>query len=165
MLLHMRRFFPSGSPVGARAVRSGWVGLYGRPGVGGCGLCIDEPMSSGDPQRATIKVHLPSTQPPSPLRESLRLMPWWAFMITRRPPQARKSSLFEERPYSTNSYAPISHPTPCGRLTPRWSVEISLIRQSLGGIRSMATLPGSKAWVWVDPLLSLNTGYIPRAEG
>jgi len=46
----------------------GWVGLHGRPWVGGCGPCIDEPMSSGDPQRATIKAHHPSTQPPSPLR-------------------------------------------------------------------------------------------------
>src|SRR5436305_13620096 len=62
-----------------------------------------------------------------------------------------------ERPYFTNSYAPISHATPCGRLTPRWSVEISLIRQSLRGMRSMATLPGSKACVWVAPLLSLNS--------
>src|SRR5436309_6009884 len=70
-----------------------------------------------------------------------------------------------ERPYFTNSYTPISHATPCGRLTPRSSVEISLIRQSLRGIRSMATLPWSKAWVWVDPLLSLNRGSIPRAEG
>ena len=50
--------------------------------------------------------------------------------------------LFDAETYFTNSYAPISHATPCGRLTPRWSVEISLIRQSLGGMRSMATLPG-----------------------
>src|SRR2546421_6247017 len=70
-----------------------------------------------------------------------------------------------ERPYFPSSYAPISHATPCGRLTPRWSVEISLIRQSLGGIRSMATLPGSKAWVWVNALLSINRGSIPRAVG
>ncbi len=66
--------------------------------------------------------------------------------------------------YSSNSYAPMSHATPCGRLTPRWSVEISLIRQSLGGIRSMAVLPGSKACVWVGPLLSFSRGSIPRAE-
>ncbi len=56
----------------------GWVGLYGRPGEGGYGPFIDEPTFSGDPQRATIKVHHPSTQPPSPLRNprfGLRLMP------------------------------------------------------------------------------------------
>src|SRR5450755_59546 len=71
--------------------------------------------------------------------------------------------LIEGKSYFCNSYAPMSHVTPCGRLTPRWSVEISLIRQALEGIRSMAALPGSKAWVWVDPLLFFNKGSIFRA--
>src|SRR6266480_907793 len=38
----------------------GWVGLDGRPWVGGCSPFIDEPMSSGDPQRATIKALAPT---------------------------------------------------------------------------------------------------------
>src|SRR5947199_8721970 len=51
----------------------------------GCGPSIDEPMSLGDPQRATIKTHLPSTQPLSPLRNprlGFRLMPITAASLT-----------------------------------------------------------------------------------
>jgi hypothetical protein len=57
-------------------VERGRVGLYGRPGWGGCPF-IDEPASPSDSRRATIKAHTTSTQPPSPLRNpglGLRLM-------------------------------------------------------------------------------------------
>jgi hypothetical protein len=78
--------------VGARVVWCGWVGLYGRPGVGDTGLFIDELMSSGVPQQATIKAHLPSTQQPSPLqnhRLGFKLMPigrlnWMPISITQK---------------------------------------------------------------------------------
>ncbi len=55
----------------------GWVGLHGRPWVRGYGPFIDEQTPSGDPQRATMKAHTTSTQPPSPLRNprlGLRLL-------------------------------------------------------------------------------------------
>jgi len=41
--------------VGARVVRRGWVGLYGRPGVGGDGPFSGEPTSSSNPKWATVK--------------------------------------------------------------------------------------------------------------
>src|SRR6266700_6858343 len=46
-------------PVGASVVRSGWVGLHGRPwgGVGTRSPYIDKPNSPGDSQRTTIKAH------------------------------------------------------------------------------------------------------------
>src|SRR6266699_4312251 len=57
-------------------VERGRVGLYGRPGVGMGQPFIDDPKSPGDPQRATIKAHTTSTQPPSPLRNpGVRLIP------------------------------------------------------------------------------------------
>jgi hypothetical protein len=49
----------------------GAVGLGGplwSPVGWGRSPSIGEPTFSGDPQRATIKVHRPSSQPPSPLR-------------------------------------------------------------------------------------------------
>ncbi len=47
-------------PVGASVVRSGWVGLHGRPwgGVGTRSPYIDKPNSPGDSQRTTIKAHI-----------------------------------------------------------------------------------------------------------
>jgi hypothetical protein len=47
----------------------GWLGgpLWSPVG-GACSLSIDEPTSSRDPWRATIRVHPTSTQPLSPLQ-------------------------------------------------------------------------------------------------
>ena len=50
----------------------------------------------------------------------------------------------------TNSNAPLSQPASCGRATPRWS---PLTAHWAAGMRSIAGLPGTSAWVLVDPLL------------
>ena len=54
------------------------VGPFVGVGDTRCRLFIDQPTSSGDPRRATIKAHHSSTQSPSPLRNprlGLKLMP------------------------------------------------------------------------------------------
>src|SRR5438034_11452878 len=48
--------------------RVGKGGPLWSPGGGACSLSIDEPTSSRDPWRATVKALPTSTQPPSPLQ-------------------------------------------------------------------------------------------------
>src|SRR5450759_5736006 len=53
----------------------------------------------------------------------------------------------------SSSNAPMSYRGPCGRGTPRWSVEGALF-EPLNVTPSMAGLPVSRAKVWVGPPLS-----------
>ena len=50
----------------------------------------------------------------------------------------------------------MSYRTPCGRATPRWSVEGALLG-ALNVTPSLAGLPVSRAKVWVEPPLSAST--------
>src|SRR5437764_258127 len=74
--IHIKLGKSSLTSVGARAVGSGWVGLYGRP-LSCSGLSRSH--RSDSQQRATIKAHPSTLHPPSPLRNShlhfVRLMP------------------------------------------------------------------------------------------
>src|SRR5580704_13765853 len=51
---------------------------------------------------------------------------------------------------TTSSYAPTSHPDPCGRAMPRWSVPPEH-PVTLGEMTSSAGLPGASAIVCVGP--------------
>ena len=55
---------------------------------------------------------------------------------------------------TSNSYAPISQPLPCGRVTPRWSVALQAL---LSPPASSAELPTPRALVWVKPPLFAST--------
>src|SRR6266705_5607308 len=100
-MLHQPKKKSLSISVGARVDDVGLGGPLWSPVDGGYGPFIDEPTSSGDPRRATIKAHHPSSQPPSPLRNprlGLGLMHigrrgvvGWAFMVARRSLKGRRS--------------------------------------------------------------------------
>jgi hypothetical protein len=128
----------------------------------------------GPPHPLPTPCHYISHGPP-PRSCSHRAIVWWwgSFPkcsgtgrcgVVRGPCGCQASPFDASQPtHREYSYAPLSQPFPCSRLTPRWSLNTPNIIHTSGGIRSIAALLASNLYVLVGPPLSRSTGSIPNA--